>query len=303
MSVPIVRTVAELRANVADWRREGSRIAVIPTMGALHEGHLSLVRAALEKADRVIVTLFVNPKQFNNAGDLAAYPRTEEADAGKLAPLGAHLLYAPDVHEMYPNGFATTVTVSGVSDGLCGAFRRGHFDGVATVVAKLLLQTGADLAFFGEKDFQQLHIVRRMAKDLDIPIDIVPCPTVRELDGLALSSRNVRLSPREREVAPKLASALFNAAERIAGGVPVDEVLAGAWSAIIEAGYSRVEYLEMRADEDLAPMHELDRPARLLVAAWLGETRLIDNVKVLSRTSIDNAPGERTKLSVTDATI
>ena len=188
MSVPIVRTVAELRATVAEWRCEGASVAVVPTMGALHAGHFSLVRAALEKADRVIVTLFVNPKQFNSATDLAAYPRTEEADAAKLAPLGAHLLYAPDAAEMYPDGFATTVTVSGGSEGLCGAFRPGHFDGVATVVAKLFMQTGANLALFGEKDFQQLHIVRRMARDLDIPIGIVPCPTVREPDGLALSS-------------------------------------------------------------------------------------------------------------------
>ena len=197
---------------VGQWRREGASVAVVPTMGALHEGHLSLVRTALEKADRVIVTLFVNPKQFNSAADLAAYPRTEKEDAAKLAPLGAHLLYAPDVAEIYPDGFATTISVDGVSDGMCGAFRPGHFDGVATVVAKLFLQTRADLAFFGEKDFQQLQVVRRMVRDLDIPITIVACPTVREADGLALSSRNVRLTPAERQAAPKLASVLFDAA-------------------------------------------------------------------------------------------
>lgn len=280
MSVPIVRTVAELRRTVAGWRRNGARVAVVPTMGALHEGHLSLVRAALEQSDRVIVTLFVNPKQFDNAGDLAAYPRTEEADAAKLAPIGAHLLYAPDVQEMYPDGFATNVSVSGVSDGLCGAYRPGHFDGVATVVAKLFLQTGADLAFFGEKDFQQLHVVRRMARDLDIPIGVVGCPTLREPDGLALSSRNVRLSPVERQVAPKLASILLDAAGRIASGAPIDETLEEARLSIERTRYSRVEYLELRAEEDLAPMHEFDRPARLLAAAWLGETRLIDNVRI-----------------------
>lgn len=279
MSVPIVRTVAKLRAAVAEWRRRGANIAVVPTMGALHEGHLSLVRAALDKADRVIVTLFVNPKQFNSTADLAAYPRTEEADAAKLAPLGAHMLYAPDVGEMYPDGFATTVTVSGVSEGLCGTFRPGHFEGVATVVAKLFLQTGANLAFFGEKDFQQLHVVRRMARDLDIPISVIPCPTVREPDGLALSSRNVRLSPAEREVAPTLASTLFDAAARIAGGAPVDETLDKAHLEIVSAGYARVEYLELRSDDDLTPMSKLDRPARLLAAAWLRETRLVDNVK------------------------
>lgn len=283
MSVPIARTVAELRAIVAEWRREGMKVAVVPTMGALHEGHLSLVQAALAGADRVIVTLFVNPKQFNSAADLAAYPRTEHEDAAKLAPLGAHLLYAPDGNEIYPDGFATTVSVSGVSDGLCGAFRPGHFDGVATVVAKLFLQTGADLAFFGEKDFQQLHVVRRMARDLDIPIAVIGCPTVREADGLALSSRNVRLSPAERRAAPKLASVLLAAADQLSSGAPADRTLAAARAAILSAGYAEVEYLELRAEEDLQPMQSLDRPARLLVAAWLGGTRLIDNVKVALR--------------------
>ncbi|WP_353643283.1 pantoate--beta-alanine ligase [Mesorhizobium sp. WSM2239] len=285
MSVPIVRTVAELRTIVAGWRREGARVAVVPTMGALHEGHLSLVRAALEKADRVIVTLFVNPKQFNNAADLAGYPRTETEDAAKLGSIGAHVLYAPDAAEMYPDGFATTVSVSGVSEGLCGAFRPGHFDGVATVVAKLFLQTGADIAFFGEKDFQQLQVVRQMARDLDIPITIVGCPTVRESDGLALSSRNFRLSPAERQAAPRLASFLFEAAEQIARGAPTEQTLSQARAAILAAGYRAVEYLELRTEEDLKPLQDFDRPARLLVAAWLGETRLIDNVKVLSRQS------------------
>ncbi len=285
MTVPIVRTVADLRAMVRQWRCEGASVAVVPTMGALHEGHLSLVRVALEKADRVIVTLFVNPKQFDSAADLAAYPRTENEDAAKLAPLGAHLLYAPDAAEIYPDGFATTISVDGVSGGMCGAFRPGHFDGVATVVAKLFLQTSADMAFFGEKDFQQLHVVRRIARDLDIPITVVGCSTVREADGLALSSRNVRLTPPERQAAPKLASALLDAAEQLARGAPVKPTLAGAREAILSAGYAQVEYLELRAEEDLRALHDLDRPARLLVAAWLGATRLIDNVKVLPRQS------------------
>src|SRR5690606_21225674 len=273
----IVRAVADLRTIVAGWRREAASIAVVPTMGALHEGHLSLVRAALEKADRVIVTLFVNPKQFNSAADLAAYPRTEVEDAAKLAPLGAHLLYAPDAAEIYPEGFATAVSVGGVSEGLCGAFRPGHFDGVATVVAKLFLQTGADLAFFGEKDFQQLHVVRRMAMDLDIPVEIVACPTVREEDGLALSSRNVRLSPSEREIARALPAALARAAHRLEAGEALPLVVAETEAAILAAGFSSVEYLELRAEEDLAPLERPERPARLLVAAWLGSTRLIDN--------------------------
>ncbi len=283
MSVPIVRTVAGLRAVVADWRRENIKVAVVPTMGALHEGHLSLVRAALAQAERVVVTLFVNPKQFNNAADLVAYPRTEQEDADKLAPIGAHLLYAPDAEEVYPRGFATTVSVSGVSEGLCGAYRPGHFDGVATVVAKLFRQTGADLAFFGEKDFQQLHVVRRMVKDLDIPISIVGCPTVRERDGLALSSRNVRLSPAERQVAPKLASILLDTAGRIMNGVQTDRALGEACSAILAAGYREVEYLELRSEDDLIPLSNHDRPARLLVAAWLGDIRLIDNIPLSLR--------------------
>lgn len=279
MSVPIVRTVAELRTVVAGWRRSDASVAVVPTMGALHEGHLSLVRAALQKAERVIVTLFVNPKQFNSATDLAAYPRTENQDAAKLAPLGAHLLYVPDAEEMYPPGFASTVSVSGLSEGLCGAFRPGHFDGVATVVAKIFLQTGADFAFFGEKDFQQLQLVRRVVQDLDIPITIVPCPTVREADGLALSSRNSRLSPAERAIAPKLPSVLLETADWLARGDPLLATLAEARATILSAGYREVEYLELRGEADLQPMTNVDRPARLLVAAWLGYTRLIDNVR------------------------
>ncbi|RWD42125.1 pantoate--beta-alanine ligase [Mesorhizobium sp.] len=280
MSIPIIRTLADLRKTVAAWRHEGLRIAVVPTMGALHEGHLSLVRAALERADRVIVTLFVNPKQFNNAADLAAYPRTEHEDAAKLAPLGAHVLYAPHSFEMYPDGFATTVSVGGVSEGLCGAYRPGHFDGVATVVAKLFLQTGADLAFFGEKDFQQLHVVRRMSRDLDLTIELIACPTVREEDGLAMSSRNARLSPSQRRAAPKLAEIVFETAERLAAGAAADDLFRGARKAILSAGYREVEYLELRADDDLSPLATAEKPARLLVAAWMGDVRLIDNVSV-----------------------
>jgi pantoate--beta-alanine ligase len=283
MSVPIARTVTELRRIVGEWRAEGHRVAVVPTMGALHEGHLSLVRAALAGAERVIVTLFVNPKQFNSAEDLAAYPRTENEDAAKLAPLGAHLLYCPDGDEMYPAGFATTVSVTGVSEGLCGAHRPGHFDGVVTVVAKLFLQTGADLAFFGEKDFQQLQVVRRMAADLNIPIAVTGSPTVREADGLALSSRNVRLSAEDRRIAPALAKVLFETAERLGAGEPVEPLLAEARTHIEAVGFREVEYLELRAEDDLAPLPALDRAGRLLAAAWLGETRLIDNVSVPAR--------------------
>jgi len=280
VSVPVVRTLADLRATVAGWRRQGAKIAAVPTMGALHEGHLSLVRAALARADRVIVTLFVNPKQFNSAADLAAYPRTEDADAAMLSPLGAHMLYAPNAEEMYPGGFATNVAVAGVGEGLCGAFRPGHFDGVATVVAKLFLQTQADFAFFGEKDFQQVLVVKRMAKDLDIPIEIVSCPTVREADGLAMSSRNVRLSAADRASAPKLLQALRAAAARLKAGEAAAPVLRAATEAIEESGFARVEYLELRAAADLMPLTRADTRARLLVAAWLGGVRLIDNIEV-----------------------
>ncbi|KGB81332.1 pantoate--beta-alanine ligase, partial [Rhodovulum sp. NI22] len=201
MTTPILRQRADLRGVTAEWRRAGERVAVVPTMGALHEGHLSLVKAARAAADRVIVTIFVNPRQFNNAQDLESYPRTEQEDARKLAPFSVDALYVPDLDQVYPDGFSTNISVSGVSEGLCGANRPGHFDGVATVVTKLFLQTGADLAFFGEKDFQQLQVVTRLARDLDIPVQVTGCPTVREADGLALSSRNVRLSARARGIA------------------------------------------------------------------------------------------------------
>jgi pantoate--beta-alanine ligase len=281
MSLAVLRTVAALRETTRAWRAAGLRIGVVPTMGALHEGHLSLVRAALARADRVIVTLFVNPRQFENAADLAAYPRTEASDAAKLAPLGAHVLFAPDAAEMYPPGNATTVSVRGVSEGLCGAHRPGHFDGVATVVTKLLLQTQADVAIFGEKDFQQLQVVRRLVADLDIPVEIVPGPTVREADGLALSSRNVRLSAADRAAAPALFRALSAAAARIAAGEEAAAPIADATAAVLAAGFERVEYLELRAEDGLAPLPRANRPARLLCAAWLGGVRLIDNVAVV----------------------
>ncbi len=281
MSPSILRTVAELRERVRTWRCAGERVAVVPTMGALHEGHLSLVEAAKARAERVIVTLFVNPKQFNNASDLAAYPRTEADDAAKLAPLAVDVLFAPAVEEMYSSGFSTTVSVTGVSDGLCGAHRPGHFDGVATVVSKLLLQSEADIACFGEKDFQQLLVVRRLAADLNIPVEIVGCPTVREADRLALSSRNVRLTPEERRVAPAIARILFDSADRLAAGTEAGPVLEQARRELETAGFDRVEYFELRDAETLAPVAKVGSAARLLAAAWLGNTRLIDNVPVL----------------------
>ena len=280
MAVPIIRTVSALRQTVAGWRAEGLSVGLVPTMGALHEGHLSLVRAGLARADRVITTLFVNPKQFNNPADLAAYPRTEDSDAAKLAGAGAHLLYAPNAEEIYPDGFSTTVSVAGASEGMEGRFRPGHFDGVATVVAKLFLQSSADLAFFGEKDFQQLQVVRRMASDLDIPIEVVACPTIREADGLAMSSRNVRLSRAERTLAPRLAAVLLDAAEKLSAGAEAEPLLAKAKEALGSAGFGEAEYIELRSVATLAPLTRASEPARLLAAVWLGQVRLIDNVAV-----------------------
>lgn len=281
MSLEIVRTVAALRARVGTWRQQGLAVGVVPTMGALHAGHMRLVETAKAQADRVIVTLFVNPRQFNNASDLEAYPRSEAEDARLLGGAGVDVLFAPDLEEMYPQGFSTTVSVSGVSEGLCGAFRPGHFDGVATVVTKLLLQTQAERAFFGEKDFQQLAVIRRLVADLDIPVDIVPVPTVREKDGLALSSRNVRLTPAGRKIAPALAEALYTAAEALANGTASAAVLQAAEARVLKAGFERMEYFELRDAETLAPVEKAERPARLLAAAWLDGVRLIDNVPVL----------------------
>jgi len=275
----IVRSLAELRDLTRDWRAAGATIGVVPTMGALHDGHLSLVRAAQAECDRVIVTLFVNPRQFNNPEDFAKYPRTEDADAAILSPLGADVLFVPDAAEVYPPGHATTISVSGVSEPLEGAHRPGHFDGVATVVALLFNMTQADRAYFGEKDWQQLQVVRRMVADLHLPIQIVPCPAIRAADGLALSSRNQRLSPDARARAALLPAVLLDTAARIEAGGTISPTLAGATVKLVEAGLSPVEYLELRDAESLGEAQP-GRPARLLVAAWLDGVRLIDNVAV-----------------------
>ncbi|WP_183481678.1 pantoate--beta-alanine ligase [Komagataeibacter kakiaceti] len=278
----IVSTVDDLRARVRAWKQAGQRVGVVPTMGALHAGHLSLVQAARARADRVVTTVFVNPIQFDNADDLTTYPRTLEADARLLADAGVDVLYAPTVAQMYPPGFATRITVSGVSEGLCGSARPGHFDGVATVVCKLLMQTLADCAFFGEKDFQQVQVVRRMVADLDLPVEIVTCPTKREPDGLALSSRNRRLTAGQRAAALALPRTLEACAHEIAAGADVADALARATTRLASAGFDPVEYVELRAETDLQPLTGLPAGtrARLLAAAWLGTVRLIDGVAV-----------------------
>jgi pantoate--beta-alanine ligase len=280
MTAPIIRQLAELRAKHSDWIRAGERVAVVPTMGALHAGHLSLVAAAKAACDRVIVTIFVNPKQFNNPEDLANYPRTEHEDAIKLAPYDVDVIYVPDPDQIYPEGFATNVSVAGVADQMEGACRPGHFDGVATVVAKLFLQTGAHQAFFGEKDYQQLLVVRRMARDLDIPIEVIGCPTVREASGLAMSSRNMRLSSEGLVKAGALHPILTRLAEEVSAGGNFADLRDQAEADILAAGFDELEYLSLCSAEDLTPMERADAPARLFVAAWIEGVRLIDNVAV-----------------------
>jgi len=281
-TLPTVRTVADLRARVSAWRRNGLRVGFAPTMGALHEGHLSLVKLALERCDRAVASIFVNPTQFGPNEDFAAYPRDEARDAALLAVAGCHLLYAPTVEEMYPIGFATTVDVAGVSEPLDGAARPGHFAGVATVVTKLLLQCAPDVAVFGEKDYQQLQVIRRLVRDLDIPVEIVGAPTARAADGLALSSRNAYLTPQQRAAAPELYAALQEAAALLRAGAAASEAEAAARARLTAAGFQRIDYVEARRADDLARLGPgpIEGPARLLAAAVIGRARLIDNIQV-----------------------
>lgn len=273
-------TPASLRRQVRDWRANGERIALVPTMGALHAGHIALVRAARRRASRVMVSIFVNPTQFGPNEDLARYPRTLAEDLAKLRAARADLVYLPAVADIYPKGFCSTVNVDGPALGLESDFRPTHFAGVATVVAKLLVQAAPDLAMFGEKDYQQFKVVTRMARDLDLPVTIVGVPTVREPDGLALSSRNVYLSADDRRTAPVLYRALTEAASAIAGGEAVEAAVGRARRLVTESGFA-LDYLEARHAETLAPIAALSEgPIRLLVAARIGATRLIDNVAV-----------------------
>jgi len=279
--VPTVHTLAELRERVAQWRARGERIGFVPTMGALHGGHLSLVEEARRRARRVLVSVFVNPTQFAAGEDFDRYPRTLEADVETLARVDADLCYAPAAQEIYPPGFATSVAVGGpaIAD-LEDHFRPTLFAGVALVVAKLLNQADCDVAVFGEKDYQQLLVIRRLARDLDLRAEIVGAPTLREDDGLAMSSRNIYLSKEERRVAPALHRALTDAARLVAEGEPIGHVMAQAREQIAAKGFI-IDYLEARHAETLARVaRRQDGPIRLLVAAKLGATRLIDNVAV-----------------------
>lgn len=276
----IIRTVAELRPIVRGWKAAGEKVGVVPTMGALHDGHLSLARAGKQECERVITTIFVNPKQFNNPDDLKKYPRTEEADVALLSSVGVDVVFIPQPDEVYPDGFITTVSVGGVSEPLEGRMRPAHFDGVATVVTKLFGMTMADRGYFGQKDWQQLQVVLRLVRDLNLPIKIVGCETIREEDGLAMSSRNVRLTAQGRAVAGMLYSAITAAADDIRSGQSDRQAIREAAEKVRAAGFDRVEYIELRDAETLMPSDDPQKPRRMLAAAWLDGVRLIDNIPV-----------------------
>ena len=277
----VIRTLPALSRTIAGWRARGERIALVPTMGALHAGHLDLVRRAQRRADRVIVSIFVNPTQFAPNEDLNTYPRTFASDVAALAEQKADAVWAPDAGTMYPDGFATRIVPEGPAlAGLEDAFRPHFFGGVATVVSKLLIQCEPDFAMFGEKDYQQLQVVTRLVRDLGLRARIIGVPTVREADGLALSSRNRYLSPAERSIAPVLHRVLADCAARIGAGTPVGTALKEGRAAIAGAGFT-LDYLEARHAETLLPVASVKQgPIRLLVAARLGKTRLIDNIAV-----------------------
>ncbi|HKH81925.1 MAG TPA: pantoate--beta-alanine ligase [Methylovirgula sp.] len=277
--MPIALDAATVRTIVGRWRAAGERVALVPSMGALHAGHLSLVAEARRRAQRTLLSIFVNPTQFTPGEDFASYPRPFARDVEQFAAAGGDLVFAPETQEVYPAGFATTVSVAGAAKaGLEDKFRPDHFNGVATVVLKLFNQCRPDLAVFGEKDYQQLKVIAQMVRDLDLGVEIVAAPTVRAKDGLALSSRNQYLSPEERAKAPLLYAALVRCRDALHGGVAIEAALAAARETLTVAGFV-VDYVEARHAETLAPVVAMDDgPIRLLAAAWLGATRLIDNI-------------------------
>jgi pantoate--beta-alanine ligase len=278
-SMKTAQTLADLRATIDAWRRQGLTVGFVPTMGALHEGHFSLVRQSAETADRTVVSIFVNPKQFAPGEDLATYPRNEARDLAMIAEASCNLAWLPTPEVMYPPGYQTSVSVSDVSQGLCGASRPHFFGGVATVVCKLLNQVRPTHAIFGEKDFQQLLVIRRMVRDLDMDVKILGGPIVREPDGLAMSSRNAYLSAEERRIAGNLNRVIAEMATQLEVGVATEDVISSGRKAIIDAGFPSIDYLDIRHVEDLsrAPAGRLLAEARVFVAVQLGRTRLIDN--------------------------
>ncbi len=275
----VARTIKALRARVDGWRSAGLTVGLVPTMGALHDGHLSLIRQSNQHAQRTVASIFVNPAQFAPAEDFGAYPRQENVDLERLQTAGCHLAFVPAAEDMYPEGFQTSVAVSGLSEGLCGASRPHFFGGVATVVAKLLNQARPDIAVFGEKDYQQLLVIRRMVKDLNMSVDIIGAPILREADGLAMSSRNAYLSVDGRQVAGRLNGVIAGMADKLGAGAGVEAVLAGGRDAIGRAGFDRLDYLDVRSSDLLEPMGPgpVTKPSRVFVAAICGQTRLIDN--------------------------
>jgi pantoate--beta-alanine ligase len=281
--LPVIRHTNQLRQLVQQWRRRGHKIALVPTMGGLHEGHLALVRLAKREASRVVVSVFVNPAQFAPHEDYDSYPRNEERDWHKLLSVQADAMYAPDVHDIYPSDFATRVEVAGVAQTLEGLSRPHFFSGVTTVVTKLFMQCLPDIAVFGEKDYQQLLVIKRLVKDLDFPITIVPAPIVREADGLAMSSRNVYLDPAGRSIAPQLYAVLSDMAQDLSSGRSIEETVRPGSTRLENAGF-RIDYLQVRDSETLIPVETaVETPARLLAAVYLGRVRLIDNVAVVPR--------------------
>jgi pantoate--beta-alanine ligase len=277
----VLTGIDETRAAIREIQRQGGIVGLVPTMGALHEGHLSLIRAARDRCTAVAVTIFVNPLQFGPKEDLDAYPRPMEADLSACRELGVEIVFAPPNETMYPAGAVTTVEVGGITEVLCGPCRPGHFQGVTTVVAKLFNILPADVAFFGEKDYQQLVVIEQMVRDLNIPIEIVRCPTIREADGLAMSSRNAYLSLEERQQAASLSRALFAAVDQIAAGLrDVDAVIAGIRQTILGAGPADIEYIDIVDAGTLENLETVDRTARICLAVEIGSCRLIDNVGV-----------------------
>lgn len=284
MSVEIIRTVRELRARTGEWRRAGETIALIPTMGALHEGHLSLAREGLKQSNHAVLSIFVNPQQFSPNEDFDSYPRTFEDDVAKFESVGGNLIWAPTPDEMYRPGFATHVQPGGAAEGLETDFRPHFFRGVATVCCKLFTQTQPDIALFGEKDYQQLRVVTQMVRDLDLPLKVVGCPTIREADGLAMSSRNAYLSSDERKTATRLYDVISKVAADVGAGRAAHASCKEAAEALRSAGFGQIDYVVVRDSGTLGEITQpLARPARVLAAAWLGKTRLIDNLACLPR--------------------
>jgi pantoate--beta-alanine ligase len=276
----IIHRLSALRDRLKLIRQDGEQIALVPTMGALHRGHMALIETAKQQAKRVVVSIFVNPRQFGPNEDFASYPRSTDEDSALLAGAKVDLVWMPSADDIYPPGYASTVSVAGLDKGLCGAKRPGHFNGVATIVAKLFNQVRPDFALFGEKDWQQLTIIRRMALDLDLSVDVIGVPTIREADDLALSSRNAYLTKKERKAAAQLPAAMRQAVAEMEAGMRVAGALDTVKQHLVSVGFEAPDYVTLAGAEDLSPMKKLDRPARLLVAARLGKARLIDNMAV-----------------------